>query len=80
MVGKPLPSFAISRGSNPTERSSLLGKVLRLDVDPPVMASLYRFEDPIAQGLQVYVLEQRGPMVSGSTASCMTRVGGSGWP
>ncbi|MBM4125389.1 MAG: hypothetical protein FJ246_10660 [Nitrospira sp.] len=30
--------------------------VPRLDVDPPVMASLYRFEDPVVQGLQVYVL------------------------
>lgn len=28
----------------------------RLDVDPLVMASLYRFEDPTIQGLQVYVL------------------------
>ena len=33
----------------------------RLDVDPPVMASLYRFEDPIAQGLQVYVLGTARP-------------------
>jgi hypothetical protein len=35
--------------------------VSRLDVDPPVMASLYRFEDPIAQGLQVYVLGTARP-------------------
>lgn len=28
----------------------------RLGVDPEVMASLYRFEDPTIQGLQVYVL------------------------
>lgn len=33
----------------------------RLDVDPGVKASLYRFEDPIAQGLQVYVLGTARP-------------------
>ena len=33
----------------------------RLHVDPGVKASLYRFEDPIAQGLQVYVLGTARP-------------------
>lgn len=45
----------------PSRAEFVVRREPRLDVDPPVMASLYRFEDPIAQGLQVYVLGTARP-------------------